>query len=82
MTCIQTSGHVIYYIQSSKHRSYTFFKTHVYIFNTHVIYTNFKTCLYKIKDMSKAANEGVLRNRCSRGVLALENRGVLGEIQR
>ena len=30
--------------------------------------------------MSKAANEGVLRNRCSRGVLALENRGVLGEI--
>ena len=45
------------------------------------MYTNFKTCLYKVKDMSKAANEGVLRNRCSRGVLALENRGVLGEIQ-
>ena len=54
----------------------------MFTYSTHVIYTNFKTCLYKIKDMSKAANEGVLRNMCSRGVLALENRGVLGEIQR
>ena len=53
----------------------------MFTYSTHVMYTNFKTCLYKVKDMSKAANEGVLRNRCSRGVLALENRGVLGEIQ-
>ena len=30
----------------------------------------------------KTANEGVLRNRCSRRALALENRGILEEIQK
>ena len=31
---------------------------------------------------SKAANECVLKNKCSNGVLVVEYRGVLGEIQK
>ena len=34
------------------------------------------TISYKAPYYSKTANEDVLRNRCSRGVLALENHGV------
>ena len=36
----------------------------------------------KVRLRREPINEGVLRNRCSRGVLVLENLGVLEEIKK